>query len=108
MTPLIRLDWSLFNAREDYKKAMTRATAKFTQYMNAVSLYPAERPHVRNRVILHAKTKGLITMDREQHNAYRMLTLAKTMAQREYEDSLKPEPPKSAWFGGEYDERTYY
>lgn len=112
MSPINRLEWDLHKAREEFKRAMCRSAAKFIQYMNVqyhqMRMFPAGMKAERNRVILHAKTKGLITMDREQLQAAGIFSMAKHIAEAEYKKATQPKPLVSAWFGGEYDERTYY
>lgn len=112
MTPINRLEWALFNASQDFKKAMERAVVKHVQFMNAalhqMRMYPITLPHLRRRVTLIAKTKSLVTMDREQINATRGYQIAKNLAHLDYKKATQPKAPVSAWFGGEYDERTYY
>lgn len=112
MTPINRLEWALFNASQDFKKAMERAVVKHIQFMNVafhqMRMYSITLPHLRRRVTLIAKTKSLVTMDREQINATRGYQIAKNLAQHDYKKATQPKAPVSAWFGGEYDERTYY
>lgn len=112
MAPINRLEWALFNASQDFKKAMERAVVKHIQFMNAafhqIRMYPITIPGLRKRVILVAKAKSLITMDHEQINATRSYQIAKNLAHLDYKKATQPKAPVSAWFGGEYDERTYY
>lgn len=112
MSPVTRLDWDLHKAREEFKRAMCRSVAKFSQYMNVqyhqVRLMPIACIGIRKRVILRAKTKALIVMDREQLQAAGIFSMSKHIAEAEYKKATQPKAPQSAWFGGEYDERTYY
>ncbi|BAQ22743.1 hypothetical protein AU156_gp093 [Edwardsiella phage PEi20] len=112
MTPVTRLEWDLHKAGEEFKRTMCRSVAKFSQYMNVqyhqMRMFPAGMIGTRKRVILHAKVKGLITMDREQIQAAGIFSMATHIARAEFKKSQQPKAPQSAWFGGEYDERTYY
>lgn len=112
MTAIQRLEWGLFNAGQEFKKAMCRSVAKYMQNMNFqyrhLRLIPMHAIGTRKRVILHAKTKALIVMDQEQVIAANTYSAVKAVARNEYQASQKPQVSQSAWFGGEYDERTYY
>lgn len=114
MKPAVRLDWDLTNASLEFKKEMCQAVAKYMQYMNVQmhwirELCPREFPNVRARHALKAKTIALINMDHAQINATQTWKITRTLARKNFQQAIAIKPQdKSAWFGGEYDERTYY
>lgn len=77
---------------------------KFALAMNRANV----RYEMGPRESLKEMTKGLIELDREQTQATAAFELDKIIAYKRFKALSKPKPLQSAWFGGEYDERTYY
>lgn len=61
-----------------------------------------------DRRLLKAKTKGLIIMDHLQRGATIKMHVEKAVTTKHFQEQQKPSVEPSAWFSGEYDERTYY
>lgn len=87
-------------------------TAVVQGYRKAFNI-PSVFPFVRHRVVLRNKCRALIIMDHDQIALAVQCASDRQSVRQQAIDSLaqkrkEAQVEKSAWFGGEYDERTYY
>lgn len=105
MSPLVRLDWDLSNARESYKTSMCRSITNYIKRVNLayhyIRMYPPHVHELRKRIILRDKTQALIAMDKEQLQAVEVLKFEKFNASETFASTLHVRPVVSPWFVGE-------
>lgn len=112
MTPAQILKDELKGAKQKFCLAMSRAIVRYEQFISkqyeGVRIYPESIEDSRRRIINRAKALALIELDREQTQATAIYSMDKHIAHARFKSLSKPKPFQSVWFGGEYDERTYY
>lgn len=93
MMPAQILKDELKGAKQKFCLAMSRANVRY---------------EIGPRESLKEMTKGLIELDRDQTQTTAIYGMDKHIAHERFKSLSKPKPLQSAWFGGEYDERTYF
>lgn len=98
--------------KQKFALAMSRAIVRYDQFMDkqyeSVRIYFESMEGQRRRIINRSKARALIELDREQIQATEAYKFDKHIAHERFKSLSKPKPFQSAWFGGEYDERTYF
>lgn len=88
-----------------YEEDMARSTIQISQAI------PSRDEGTNRRLINRERCRALINMDQEQRSLAEACALDRSSVRRriakKVADRRKP-VNTSAWFGGEYDERTYY